>query len=573
MSEILRDIKRIQGEKLIKFIVIATVLVALIVFLVMPLLILFFRAFQDGPGNFVGFEQFLQYFQSPNMRESLYNTMFISTVSMVLSVFLATVMAYCISRKNVPGKKCFQFISMLPIFAPTMLLGVCLIYIFGNQGLLTNVGMVVPIYGKVGIIIAETIFCFPVAFMILFISFSSCDYRYYEAADAMGASSLKKWITITLPNIKYGLISAMFICFTYSFTDFGAPAVVGGNYNVLATDIYKQVIGQQNFNMGAVLGILMMVPALVSFFVDRYATRKQGGTINAKSTSYVIKRQPVSDWISTGFCTVVALFMISFFLVCLFASLATMWPYDLQLTWSHYNFTKVMGDGANAILLNSLFVAVSTAIVGTIVAFMAAYVVEKVTILPRLRKGIYFLSIAPMAIPGTVVGLALVLFFNPKDFAIPFTEYVITNPVNPIYGTCLILVIANTIHYFSVPFVTASTALKKLDPEFEIVSESLRVPFYKTFVRITLPMSMGAILEMMVYFFVNAMITVSAVVFLYTPLTKTSSISILNMRDAGDIAEAAAMSMILFAINVFVRLIYEGARIRFLQPSRHHLPR
>lgn len=567
MSKILGNTKGIRGEELIKFVIIAMVLVVLIAFLVMPLMLLFFRAFQDGSGEFVGLQQFLQYFKSPNMIESLYNTIFVSTISMVLSVVLATITAYCISRKNVPFKKGFQFISMLPIFAPTMLLGMCLIYIFGNQGILTNLGVVIPIYGEVGIIIAETIFCFPVAFMILLISFSSCDYRYYEVADVMGASTLRKWMTITLPNIKYGLISAMFICFTYSFTDFGAPAVVGGNYNVLATDIYKQVIGQQNFNMGAVIGILMMVPTLVSFCVNKYATEKQGSTISAKSTDYMIKRHPISDGVSTGFCTLVALLMIAFFSVCLFASLATMWPYNLELTLSHYDFTKAMGDSENAMLFNSVFVSVVTAVIGTVVAFMAAYAVEKVESFAMLRKGIYFLAMAPMAIPGTVVGLALVLFFNPIDFAIPFTEYSIANPLNPIYGTFLILIIANMIHYFAVPFVTASTALKKLDPEFEIVSASLRVPFYKTFARITLPMSMGAILEMMVYFFVNSMITVSAVVFLYTPLTKTASISILNMRDAGDMAEAAAMSMILFGINLGVRLIYEG--VRSLPPSKH----
>lgn len=549
--------KKITIEELIKILLIGMILVILVVFLVLPLLLLFLRAFQDGDGNLIWLSQFILYFKSPNMIQSLMNTIYISIVSMMISVLLAGVTAYCISRKKVCFKKFHRFMAMLPIFAPTMLLGVCLIYIFGNQGILTKLGIVIPLYGQVGIIIAETIFCFPVAFMILLVSFSSSDFRYYEAAEAMGAGPLRKFFTITLPNIKYGLISAMFICFTYSFTDFGAPAIVGGNYNVLATDIYKQVVGQQNFNMGAVVGILMMIPAMISFFVDRYATGKQGGAITAKSTAYVIKKHGLTDGLATTYCWVVTLFMICFFAVCLFASLATMWPYNLDLTLAHYDFTKVIGDGGNLILVHSAFVAVATAVLGTTLAFLSAYAVEKMDILPKLRRMIYFLSIAPMAIPGTVVGLSFVLFFNPKSFDILGTEFALDNLFSPIYGTFFILILANVMHYFSVPFVTASTALKKLDKEFEVVSKSLQVPFYRTFLKITLPMSLGAILEMFVYYFVNAMITVSAVVFLYTPLTKIASISILNMRDAGDIAAAAAMSMVLFGINVVVRLLYE----------------
>lgn len=558
----------IDRENIIQRLMVIGILLILVTFLIFPLGILFIRAFQDGKGDFVGLQQFLTYFSSSNMVHSLFNTLYISFTSMVISVTFAFIMAYCLTRKNMPFKKIIQFIAMLPLFAPTMLLGVCLIYLFGNQGLLTKLGLVIPLYGKVGIIIAESIFCFPVALMVLIIAFSSADYRYYEAAEVMGASPLKKMVTITLPNVKYGLISAMFVCFTYSFTDFGAPAIVGGNYNVLATDIYKQVIGQQNFNMGAVVGIIMMIPAVISFFVDRYATSKQGATLNAKSTAYIIKPDLWTDSLALTYCSFISVLFILFFLVCLFASLATMWPYNLDLTWAHYDFKKVLGDGGNFILFNSIFVAALTAIIGTFLAFIAAYVVEKVQFLPKIRRGIYFLSIAPMAIPGTVVGLSFVLFFNPKFFSVPFTSYSVMNMGSLIYGTYGILVVANVIHYFSVPFVTASTALKKLDKDFEVVSRSLNVPFYTTLRKITLPLCGSAIFEMMVFYFVNAMITISAVVFLYTPLTKLASISILNMRDAGDIAEAAAMSLVLFFINLVVRLFYEFLRDRQISSTR-----
>lgn len=142
-------------------------------------------------------------------------------------------------------------------------------------------------------------------------------------------------------------------------------------------------------------------------------------------------------------------------------------------------------------------------------------------------------------------------------FPIGNTGYGIENSLNFLYGTTAILVTVNIIHYFSVPFVTASTALKKLDREYETVSESLKVPFYRTFMRITVPMSVNAVLEMLTYYFTNAMITVSAVVFLYTPLTKVASVVVLNADGAGNEAEACAICMVIMAINLAVRFVYE----------------
>ena len=145
-----------------------------------------------------------------------------------------------------------------------------------------------------------------------------------------------------------------------------------------------------------------------------------------------------------------------------------------------------------------------------------------------------------------VIGLSFIFFFNHKD-----------NPLNFIYGTVLILVLANLIHFYSVPFVTASSALKKLDREYENVSESMRVPPWKTFLRVTVPLSLPAILEIFLYYFMNSMVTVSAVVFLYSAKFKIASIAITHMEEAGDFAQAAAMSLLILLVNVVARGLYE----------------
>ena len=190
-------------------------------------------------------------------------------------------------------------------------------------------------------------------------------------------------------------------------------------------------------------------------------------------------------------------------------------------------------------------ISLLTAFLGTILTFTGAYLIDKSKSFPVSRKIAYFLSITPLAIPGTVIGLSFIMFFNASVFQIPFTDYGIMNPFHGIYGTIWIILLANMIHFYSVPFSTATTALKRIDREFETVSESMGVPFYRTLWKVTIPMCFPAICEMWVYFFVNALVTVSAVVFLYSPASPIASVMIVSMQGAGQTAPAAAMCMLL----------------------------
>lgn len=551
---------RFNRESIVRFLAIYAVIIFLLIFLVGPLITLFVKAFQDDDGMFVGLAHFAEYFSSKALLYSIGHTLEIALWSTLISVTLAFFYAYALSRKQVPCKTFFRYVGLIPIFAPTMLLGIALIYLFGNQGIFTNFGIEIPLYGKVGIILSESIYCFPVATTILMVAFSAADNRLYEAADSMGTSAVRKMFTITLPNVKYGLINAVFVAFTYSFTDYGAPSVVGGSYNVLATDVYKQVVGQQNFNMGAVVGIIMLVPAVLSFVVDRFTNAKQNAAISAKAVPYQIKAHKKSDLAATIFCSIIALAMLLFFAVALFASLIKFWPYNLTFTLENYDLsTAGIGNGVMA-FQNSIKVALVTATLGTVITFIGAYIIEKSHhAFRRSRRFAYLLSILPVAVPGTVVGLSYIMFFNASAFDIPFTNLALLNPFHSIYGTLWIIVFANLIHYYAVPFTTATTALKRLDKEFETVSESLAVPFYRTFFHVTVPLCFTAICEMWVYFFVNAMVTISAVVFLYSSATPIASTMIVSMQGAGKIAPAAAMCMLLLFVNLFVRFIYEIA--------------
>ena len=227
-----------------------------------------------------------------------------------------------------------------------------------------------------------------------------------------------------------------------------------------------------------------------------------------------------------------------------YAALVKFWPYDLSLSLNNYNFDVMDGGGWDS-FYNSIELGLWSAVFGTIIVFFGAYLVQKGRGFEKGRGLFQAIAIIPLAVPGMVLGLAYIFFFNDP-----------ANPLNFIYGTMIILVVVTITHFYTVSHLTAVTALQQMDNEFEAVSASLKAPFYKTFGRVTVPVCAPAILDISIYLFMNAMTTVSAVVFLYSSDTSLASIAVLNMDDAGDIAPAAAMAMMIAYTCLGARVLH-----------------
>lgn len=531
----------------------------LLVGVVFPLWPMIVRSLQDPQGNWVGLANYRTYLSNAALATSLGNSFYIAIATTLISVLLALIYAYGLTRTAMRGKVVFQILALLPLYIPPLAHAIGLIYLFGNQGIVTTgffgrlPGWDINLYGANGIIIGETLYCFPQALVILTTALSLTDARLYEAAQALRTSPVRTFLTVTLPSIKYGILSAIFVCFTLAFTDFGVPKVVGGNFNVLATDIYKQVIGQQNFAMGATISVFLLIPTVVAFICDRIVQRRQTSLVSARSVPLQPTAKPWLDSLLFSFCAIVALSFVIIFITIIAASLIKVWPYNFTPSLRHFNF-KTTGGGGYRAYWNTLRMSFYTAIFGTIVVFISAYLIEKGKGLKGLRSLSYFLSTLPLALPGLVLGLAYVFFFNKPTWQ--FLVITVPNPFNFLYGTMTLLVICNIVHFYTVCFLTANTALKQLDQEFEAVSASLSVPFYKTFWRVTVPLCLPTILGIGMYYFVNAMVTVSAIIFLYPANLPLASVAIVNMDDAGDIAAAAAMSTLIVVTSLVVRVLY-----------------
>ena len=516
----------------------------LIVFLLLPLGTLLIKSVQNKEGAFAGLQQFAGYMATPALRQSVLNTFLLATGVTVLAIPAAFLFAYALTRSKMPGKGVFRTISLIPILAPSLLPAIAMVQWFGNQGVLKSWLGGASIYGPAGIIVSQFYCVFPHALMILITALSLADGRLYEVAATLGTSRWRRFVTITLPGAKYGLISATMVVFTYAVSDFGVPKVIGGNFNVLAIDVYKLVIGQQDFNQGAVVSLLLLVPALAAFAIDILVRRKLQSQLSSRAVPLQPRRRKLFDSLMFVYCSAISVFLLALLGMAVYTSLIKLWPYDLSISLRHYVFGLVDGGILDS-YFNSVRMAFWSAVFGTTMVFCGAYLIEKTRGMNGVRPLIRLLAALPMGVPGLVLGLGYILFFNHPG-----------NPLHVMYHGMAILVFSTIIHYYTSSHMTAVTALKAIDDEYEAVSSSLKVPFYVTFFKVTLPVCLPAILDIGRYLFVNAMTTISAVVFLYAPDTSLAAVAILNLEESGDVGPAAAMATLIVLTSAAVCLLY-----------------
>ncbi|MEZ9929637.1 putative 2-aminoethylphosphonate ABC transporter permease subunit [Vibrio breoganii] len=536
--------KKLSRDNLMLLGILGVLSLFMLVFILMPLWAMLTKSVQNSSGEFVGLENFVTYFSSPSLWYSLTNTLTVGFLVMVIVGVLAFGYAFALTRSCMPFKTVFQVLGMAPILTPSLLPAISLIFLFGNQGVLKEWLGGQSVYGLIGITMGLVFWTFPHALMILTTSLRTSDARLYEAARSLKTSPLKTFFMVTLPAAKYGLISTLIVVFTLVVCDFGVPKVIGGSYNVLATDIFKQVVGQQNFAMGAVTSILLLLPALLAFAVDRWVQKKQKSLFDTRSVAYEPKPNKLRDNACLVYCIVICIAVLGVLGMAVYGSLVTFWPWNKALTLNNYNFSELSTYGWSP-YFNSLTLAGWTALIGTVVIFIGAYCIEKGRAFGPLRQAMQMLSVVPMAVPGMVLGLGYIFYFNDAN-----------NPLNVMYGTMAFLVVNTVVHYYTVGHMTAVTSLKQIPAEIESTAASVKLPQYKLFFKVTLPVCLPAILDIATYLFINALTTTSAVVFLYSTNTIPASVSVLNMDDTGQTGAAAAMAVMIMISAATAKLVH-----------------
>src|SRR3989440_7199395 len=334
----------------------------------LPLWALLSKSFQNQNGEFVWLANYIRYFSTPSLFNSIFNSIGVAVVTTGIVIPLAFVYAYALTRSRMRFKGLFYAAAMLPLFAPSLLSAISLIYLFGNQGLLKGVLFGGDIYGANGIIVAQVFYCFPHALIIAVTALALADARLYEVADALGTKKSRIFATVTLPGAKFGLMNAAFVVFTLVVTDFGIAKVIGGQFNVLATDAYKQVVGQQNFEVGAVVGMVLLAPAVLAFVIDRMVQRRQVALLSARAVPLEPKHNRARDVALMAYCLVIGGILVGVLGTAVWASFITYWPYNLTPTLKNYDFAN-FDPGGWSPYFTSLWMAACAAVFGTAIVF------------------------------------------------------------------------------------------------------------------------------------------------------------------------------------------------------------
>jgi len=532
---------RVDRDRLIAATFATIIAVPLIIFVLVPLASILKKSFITPEG--IGLGNYARYFAEPKFLEIVGNSFKVSISATAVTIVLAYGFAYAMHRSMLPYKNVFRIIAVIPLFAPSLVQALGLLFLLGRNGAINRtLDLGVEIYGFWGIVLSDVLYSFPHAYLILSAALAVADARHYESARMLGATRARIFCTVTLPSTKYGLMSAIFVVFTIVITDFGNPMVIGGDYNVLATEIYNQVSGQGNFRMGAVIGMILLIPAAIAVAVEKLVARRQYSVISEQSQPLAVRRSPRFDMLMFTYVAIVCAAILLVIGLVVFASFVQLWPYNLSLSLRHYYF-----DVQNGVrpLWTSIWVSLMAASIGIVFVISGAYVIHKFS--NRITRFLYFLSILPAAVPGMVLGLGYILAFNDPS-----------NPVYLIYGGMLIIAICNVYHYHAQGFLLATTSVKQISGTFDEASACLGAGFLRTMWKITLPIIWPSIISVGVFFFMRSMVTLSAVIFLITPSTQLAAVSVLLLDDSGNQNQAAAFSVCIMAVVAATLIVFHS---------------
>ena len=494
-----------------------------LVAVIMPLLQMFAACWQADVGKI---------FANPLVLQGICNSVCVSLTATIFSVTLALLLAWCLRRTGVRGKSLFQVLLLLPMLVPSISHGMGLVIIFGANGRLSNLlGLDGGIYGFWGIVLGSVMYSFPVAYLMLSDVLQYEDYTPYEAAAVLGLPRRSVLAVITLSYLSKPLLNVIFATFTMVITDYGVPLMVGGRYKTLPVIMYEEVIGRLDFAQGSVLGLLLLLPAVAAFLIDMFCRGRVGAGF--VSRPFVVRRSPARDCLAYVILGAVSLAVVYPLLSFVQLSVASRYPRDMSFTW--HNITATLDKGALTYLGNSVAIAVAVGLIGTAAAFICAYLTVRMPC--RGGKFLHLMAIISLAVPGIVLGLAYVMFFKGSF----------------IYGTMVVLVLVNIIHFFSSPYLLMYNSLGKLNPNLEAVGATLGISRLRLIKDVIMPQTVGTLLEMFVYFFVNSMMTISAVAFLANAKTRPLSLMI-NQFEAQTLLEAAAfVSLLILVVNLALK--------------------
>lgn len=508
-----------------------------ILFLLLPILIILYQSVcQDGT---LGLTAYTDLFAKGKILKAFRNSVLISSLSGIITTVLAFIPAYAINYTNLHKKikTVISAFTMLPILLPTITYGFAIIYSLGKQSFITRLlgKQIVEIYGVSGLVIGYVIYTLPVSFMLINNTMKYIDKKFMIVSRMMGDNKLKSFFTTVITPL-IGTLAVSFIqSFTLSFTDYGIPAALAGNVDLIATELYNQMLGSiPDFHAGSAISIIMLLPSIISIILvailNKYNIRYN------KISVIELTKNPVRDIVYLILSALIIICILSVFGVIFIIPFVDEWPYRMNFSLEH--IIKIFSDDSlMGVYKNSLIVAFATSIFGTLIVYATALVSARNTENHPLRKIPDGVSLVTNTIPGMVLGVA----------------YLLTFKSTVLHNTFAILIICDIIHYFSSPYLMMKSSLEKLNASWETTARLMGDNWLKTIIRIITPNAVSTLLEVFGYYFVNAMVTVSAVIFLASARTMIITAKIKELQHFANFNEIFVLSLLILITNLAVK--------------------
>lgn len=529
-----------RKEKEIK-IIFAGILAIFLSFLAIPMIQLLLKSFTTEQGGLT-LQNFKSVFTGKDFFEILRNSFGVAGLSAVLTTLLAFFLAYTIHYTNIPNqiKRFIKAAAVLPMFLPTITYGFAIIYSFGKQGLLTRLfgRQMFNIYGLNGLLIGYVVYTLPISFMLINNTMGYIDKKYMVVSRVMGDSAYANFKMTVLRPLLGTLAASVIQSFFLSFTDFGIPAAVGGKFQTVAALLYSEMLGSiPNFQNGAVVAVVMLVPSVVSITVlkilEKYQIRYN------KISNIELKKNKARDVLCGGAGILLTIGVLSIFAVIFVIPFVEEWPYRLSFTLD--NFKSVFEDpNLSNVYANSLFVAAATAALGTLAAYGSALVTARSKISAKAKDMIEGIALVTNTIPGMVLGLAFLFLFTGTS----------------LQNTFLLIIVCNVIHFFSTPYLMMKSSLGKMNASWETTAMLMGDSWAKTILRIVTPNALGTIIEVFSYYFINAMVTISAVIFIAGARTMVITTKIKELQYYNKFNEVFVLSLLILATNIIGKFIF-----------------
>jgi iron(III) transport system permease protein len=507
-----------------------------------------------------GLPLFGHYLGASNYRTIISNTVVMGLVVAGLGTLLGFLFAFVQVKVKVPLKRLMHVTALVPIISPPFAVATATLVLFGRNGMISKgiFGVRYDIYGLDGLSFVLALSYFTVAYMNLKGMMEALDPALEEAATNLGANKWRIFWTVTVPMLIPGILGSFLLLFVESIADLGNPLVLGGNYEVLATRIYISVIGLYDTTGAAVLSVILLVPSLTVFIVQRYwlsrmsvisVTGKPSGTPQLITTPWV-------RWTLFAITMFLTLLIILIYATIFIGAFSKVPGVNNTFTLANFDFV-INGYGSEAMSDTTLLSIISTPIAGLLGMLIAFLVVRKEFL---GRNAMDFATMLGIAIPGTILGIGFLLLYNN-----PVTLTFGGTPENPlaitlipkltggrgIAGGALAIIIVFVVRSVPAALRSGVASLSQIDPAIEEASISLGADSARTFRKITLPLIRPAFLSGLIYAFARSMTALSAIVFLTTPQTKIMTHQILNEVENGRYGNAFAYCVILILIVMF----------------------